>query len=290
MVAQQFDPQAFRRWLAYNAAPGLHRAEPGTAQTRLLQAVSLAVGESALATLPVVAGGVLSGSGAASALQLDDAYTAASGPARSTALQQSPATGCAMLMTLARNKCGYDPSTPAVLGSAPAFLGYVNQILVCPLFSAALNDEVTPTFSGPWPQVIQQIAGYYVGLGASDLALVQQSLWNIAGAAASSPSTNQTVNVFSQSTLDVSGQISVFMYHTLVNMVTTVTPGGKHEPDTVANQAQLTLYRVKLQFDSQNWAAQADAVQQQTDASLRSWLGQCSTPQGGLPVNWLPHG
>ena len=56
----------------------------------------------------------------------------------------------------------------------------------------------------------------------------------------------------------------------------------------LTNQAQLTLYRVQLRFDSVNWAAQAAAVQQQTDASLRAWLGQCSTPQGGLSVKWMP--
>ena len=93
--------------------------------------------------------------------------------------------------------------------------------------------------------------------------------------------------MFSQATLNAASEVDVYMYHTYVQMKTTVHHGGKHEPDTVSNQTSLSLYRVQLRFDSSQWPSQAAQVHQMTDQSLREWLSN-SSPQGSLVTGWAP--
>jgi hypothetical protein len=193
-----------------------------------------------------------------------------------------------MMLTMARQASGYDPNVPAQTSSVPDFLHYVNQVLLNPIFTTILNDTISPGLSGDWGTAINQIAGYYVGIPAGDIGVITQSLYGIAAAASSNPSTNQTMNMFSQATLNVDSTISVYMYHTCVQMITTVHKGGKHEPDTVSNQTSLSLNRVHLGFNSDQWAAQAANVYQSTQQSLTDWLANNSTPAGSLPANWHP--
>lgn len=238
---------------------------------------------------PVVSNGILSGVGAQVALQRDAIYISAPSPDSAlTALQQSPITGCSMLLTLAREKSGYDPTLPAQAGTLFKFFAYVNQILQCPLYAQVLNDHINPGFSGDWNNVINQIMGYYVGIADFDRNILRQSLVDVAAAASSSPSTNQVMNVFSQATINVAQDVMVYLYCTNVQMVTTVSSGGKNEPDRVNNQASLSLYRVQMRFDQYNWPAQAAAVYRETQQSLADWLAFGSTPVGALPSDWHP--
>lgn len=275
-----FDQTAFDRWLVANS--------PGHGGARLPLSPQVASLAAALATTPVVIDSALTGAYAQQALEADNAYVHAPPSEAVAKLQESPATGCSMLLTLAREQSGYDPASPAQLGSVQAFYDYVNQILLCPLFTTILNDHIEPRFSGGWSQVIDQIVGFYEGIPAREVDALRQSLTTIAAAASSNPSTNQTMNMFSQATLNVDEQIDVYVYHTFVQMVTNVHKGGKNEPDTVSNQAALSLYRVRLRFDSANWPPQAEKVHEQTEQSLSDWLANNSTPPGSLPPDWHP--
>ncbi|PWC40157.1 hypothetical protein [Azospirillum sp. TSO22-1] len=281
-----FDQSAFHAWLRANSPSNGPLSLTDEPVLLAQQALTLLA---AYPDRPVVANGILSGCGAQSALRLDADYVhARPGNDAVAALQRSPVTGCSMLLTLAREKSGYDPSVPAQAGSLAMFFNYVNQILKCPLFSQVLNDHIAPTFSGDWNNTINQIIGYYVGIPDYDLSALRQSLVNVAAAASSNPSTNQTLNVFSQSTINVNADTRVYLYSTNVQMVTTVTSGGKHEPDRVSNQANLSLYRVQMRFDAAQWPAQAAAVYGETQQSLADWLAFGSTPSGSLPSDWHP--
>ncbi len=273
-----FDQDAFDLWLEANTPGGRVELDP-----------SMMFLATALAVTPVLSSSALTGSNAQQALQLDSAYSSAEPSEAVEKLQQSPATGCTMLLTLAREKSGYDPTLPAQTGSVQKFLSYVNQVLLCPLFGTILNDHIAPEFSGNWNNVINQIASYYVGIPEGDIDTLKQSLNSIAAAASSNPSTDETLNMFSQATLNVDrNNIDVYMYHTYVQMKTTIHSGGKHEPDKVSNQAFLSLYRVHLSFNSAEWPRQAANVHQQTEQSLSDWLANNSTPTGSLPANWHP--
>lgn len=277
----EFDPDAFDRWLEANSPSG---------KTRTTQEIKpkVAFTANALVATPVVSHSALTGWNAQQVLQLDRAYSNAQPSEAVQKLEQSPATGCTMILTLAREQSGYDPTVPAQTGSVEKFLSYVNQVLLCPLFRTILNDHIQPGFSGDWNSVIEQIASYYVGIPDDDIYTLKQSLSAIAAAASSSPSTNQTMNMFSQATLNANSDIDVYMYHTFIQMKTTVHQGGKHEPDKVSNQASLSLYRVQLGFNSQEWPGQAEKVHEQTQQSLADWLANNSTPVGSLPTNWSP--
>jgi hypothetical protein len=248
----------------------------------------LAKALAATAGQPTIINGALVGPDAQSALALDQDYINATGANRLTKLQNSPATGCVKLITLARLASGYNAATPAAAGSSQMFLSFVNQILICPLFTQIINDTLTPSFSGSWSTVIDQIASYYVGLAPNDLAAIRDSLAVVGHAASSNPATNQTYNVFAQATLSAASEIDVFMYFTYVQMRTTVHHGGKHEPDTVSNQANMTLYRAKLRFNSAAWPEQAAQVEQKSNESLHGWLNSVSTPKGNVAPGWHP--
>jgi hypothetical protein len=281
-----FNQSAFDAWLEANARSSEPLSlEKGTVslvhEVRSLLATSI--------DRPVVSNGILSGSGAQDALHRDAVYVNATpGNNSVAALRQSPVTGCSMLMTLARKKSGYDPSVPAQAGSLTMFFNYVNQILLCPLFSVVLNDHIAPAFSGDWNNAINQIMSYYVGIPESDLYVLRQSLVNVAAAASSNPSTNQTLNLFSQSTINVGAEVAVYLYCSNVQMVTNVSHGGKNQPDRVSNQANFSLYRIKLVFSSAQWPAQAPAVYAETQQSLADWLSFGSTRTGSLAADWHP--
>lgn len=278
-----FKEEIFARWLKANSLGGT-----GMRTEEEQRKLASSFGGEASAGEPVVLNSILVGSRAQEALQLDAAYSTALGSEAVAKLQESPATGCTMLLTLAREQSGYDPTLPAQAGSATKFLAYVQQVLVCPLFSVILNDHITPGFSGDWNSVIDQMVTYFPQIPEEDLTVLKNGLYEIAAAASSSPATNETLNMFSQATLIVDVEIDVCMYQTTVQMKTTVHTGGKHEPDTVSNQASLSLYRVHLRFNSAEWPGQAEDVHKQCQQSLDDWLANNATPVGSLSADWRP--
>jgi hypothetical protein len=278
-----FDQKSFDLWLQANSPGG---AALGIWTPPKAIVASFIAGASS--GNPVVSNGNLVGSQAQEALRLDAAYAKAPPPEAVPRLQESPATGCTMLLTLARQKSGYNPAIPAQAGSTQKFLDYLQQVLVCPLFMAILNEHLNPQFSGDWNNVINQILGYYPKMPPADLQVLRDGLYRIAAAASSNPSTDQTLDMFSQTTLSVDADIDVYMYQTHVKMTTSVSHGGKHEPDRVSNQTQMDLYRVQLRFRASQWPAQAATVHEQTQDSLADWLATNSTPAGPLATGWRP--
>jgi hypothetical protein len=240
---------------------------------------------------PVVPYAKLTGANAYACLLADHKVQQArmSGNSQSVlaALKDSPGTGCAMVLTLAQQSSGYVPTDPAAAGNIGGFINYVNEILKCPVFSTLIRDHVTPNLSGnDWGSVIDSIVSYYPGLDAIQTNEIRNSLWALARAASSWPSTSQTQNLFVQNTLDTNEGLRVYIYKSFINMRTDVHQGGKNSPDTVANNASLTLWRVQLRFDENEWPHYAAAIVDKTTVSLEAWLNGNSTSQGPIPPNW----
>lgn len=279
----EVDVESFKEWVARNSSAGIVTANYETLHS-LLETATLAQGQ------PVVSNGRLVGPGAQEALLADQnvQQARASGDEQAVlnALAVSPATGCAMVLTLAMQASGYNPASPAAAGNLAGFASYVQQVLLCPVFSAQINDRVQLNTQGDWNSVINQIVSYYVGIAASDLDHIRSGLLSLAQAASSNPSTNQTENLFVQNTLNAGSQLVVYMYQSFVQMNTTVQSGGKHSPDTVTNNAQLALSRVVLVFNSGSWPAYSLIIMPHTSASLEDWLNNTTTPQGSVAVNW----
>ncbi|WP_027820911.1 hypothetical protein [Paraburkholderia bannensis] len=288
---------AFQQWVVRNRHP--READPARAIAGAIAVASpqLLVTQAHIERLvagangqPVVSNGKLVGPNARQALAADLAVChARAGSDKSlqqASLAASPATGCAMVMSLAQRASGFNPSSPAAAGNLNGFLAYVSQLLQCPLFSAELKDEVAPNMSGDWNSVINQIVGYYAGIADQDTQDIRAGLWSLAQAASSTPSTNETQNLFTQNTLNAGTDLRVYLYQSYIDMRTDVEHGGKHSPDTVTNNASLQLWRTILRFDSQRWPAYAPLIANETDASLQSWLNDTTTPQGPVKVNW----
>ena len=239
---------------------------------------------------PVVASSRLTGPNANAALEFDAAVQRAralNDPALvAQSIAASPATGCAMVMTVAMNACGYNPAAPGAAANVAGYEKYIVALSGCPLLTMQLNDVISPNMSGDWGSVIGQIVSNYTGISAADLGQLRSSLWSIAQAASGSPGTNETLNLFVQNTLNAGDDLVLYLYDGAVAMVTTVQSGGKHSPDTVTNNAAFQLHRNIFTFDSAGWPAYAPLMIPRTTATLTSWLANNATPQGTLPVNW----
>ena len=278
-MERAFDQAAFAQWLTANSKAG--PPLPKTLQRLALSDVD--------PSRPVVANGILSGPLAAQALERDRDYVQAPAPDKLAALRIAPVTGCSMLLTMAREKSGYDCQTPGQPDGELKFMQYIEQIVFCPLFHKDYDDVIANRFEGDWNNVINTIADFYVGISDSDRETLRQSMRAVAAAASSSPSTVEQICTFFQSTIDSSDRIASFFYYMNVRMVTYVDHGGKNEPDRVRNQAELRLHRVKMWFDAPQWPSQAEAVYRETQSSLADWLDSNSTPVGALPSNWHPY-
>lgn len=277
-MQRAFDTVAFDAWLKTNAK----RSPP--LRPDLTHVPHLALDPNR----PVITNGILAGTQAERALQADRAYMAAPAAEKVEALKVAPATGCSMLLTLAREKAGYNPLEPAGPDSELKFMRYIYQIIVCPLFRKDIDDRITNVFDGDWNTVIEKIVSLYDGLPEQDKALLRKSLLSVAAAASSNPSTTEEICTFFQSTIDASTVIGTFLYYMNVKMVTYVDHGGKNEPDRVRNQADLVLHRVKMSFDAGQWAGQAQNVYRETQSSLSDWLANNSSPNGTMPRDWHP--
>jgi hypothetical protein len=278
-INMEVDTAKFAEWVERNAAPSPHhRSET------IVMGLANAVGS------PIVANSKLVGPNAQDALARDMDVQRARASNNSQlfreTLASSPATGCAMVMSLAIQASGYNPSSPAATGNFSGFNAYVDQIVQCPVFSIRVRDAVNPTMSGDWNAIVHQIASEYVGISSDDLSHIVAGLYSLAQAASSTPGANETQTLFVQNTLNAGAGITLYMYWSHVQMVTNVQSGGKHSPDTVTNNASLTLYRNVLQFNSGAWPSYAPIIIPKTAASLQGWLNDTTTPQGPVPVNW----
>lgn len=241
--------------------------------------------------IPVVSNSRIVGSGVSAAMNTDAAYAAArqSGD-MDAALQHlsvSPATGCAMILSLAQSASGYNPASPDASTDTDGFNRYLTSVLSCPVIQTELNDHLSLDWKDDWHSVVDRIAAYYVGLDAQDVDVIRNGLWTIARAAASSPNTNEAENLFVQSALNLNGSVKIYLYRSSVTMKQDVHRGsGKNAPTVSSDQTHFSLYRTVLDFDSQNWPAYAEFILPRTDASLNSWLADNTTPEGTVPVNW----
>jgi hypothetical protein len=283
--------EAFTRWVERNTDPRKRSAQAGggpvVSNSQLLGAAAALAAQAGGG--PVVSNSQLMGSRCQDALAADRRVQAARKVSNQAALETltlSPATGCAMTMNLAIQASGYNPAAATAAGNRAGFLSYVDQLLQCPAFSVRLRDQVNPGMSGDWGAVISQIASFYVGISGDDLNHIRNSLYALAQAASSTPGANETMTLFVQCALNVSDDLNVYMYWSQVQMVTHVDHGGKHSPDTVTNNASLSLNRNVLAFNSRAWATYAPIIFPQTTASLESWLNDTTTPQGPVPVKW----
>lgn len=280
------DLEEFEQWVERNATPSQERAATELS-SRALTALALSA-----TSQPVVANSKLTGPDAQQVLQADQAYILARNANDPVLAEQklaaSPATGCAMCLSLAQIAAGYNPADPSAAGNLAGFLAYVQEIMRCPIFVTTLNDTVDIAWQSDWNSIVNAIASYYVGISDDEKATIGNSLWTLARAAASNPNTNQTDNLFVQSTLNSdSGNLGVYIYKSSVLVREERHRGsGKNAPTRTADTASLTLYRTVLSFQTAGWPAYSKIIMPKTNASLSSWLTDNSTPQGTVPVDW----
>jgi hypothetical protein len=180
------DIASFERWVAANSGRSARSRARAAADSASAAGLGAAPHLVSLATAagepPLVSHSLLVGTNAGQALTQDQAVEAArraggadSQPARQ-ALAASPATGCAMVLTLAQRASGFNPASPAAPGNVDGYLAFVGQVLLCPAFAPLVRDQVAPGMSGDWTSVVEQIASYYVGLAPQQLAEIRVGL------------------------------------------------------------------------------------------------------------------
>lgn len=241
--------------------------------------------------LPVVVSARLIGSGAGTALQKDQAYLEARNAGQMKAarsrLVESPATGCAMIMTLARNASGFNPRNLNQSDNQARFQDYLQQLFNCPVLHTAVNDRKEMNWSADWGTIVDKILEHYQGIAAQDRENIKNSLWSLAHAAASSPNTNEQLNLFVQNSIEIEGSIKIYLYKSFVLMRQDKHKGsGKNAPTRIKNEAYFQLYRVIMDFDQAGWPAYAPTIMERTNTSLTDWLGENTTPQGNAAVHW----
>ncbi|MFT5971145.1 MAG: hypothetical protein ACI8ZO_001664, partial [Flavobacteriales bacterium] len=129
---------------------------------------------------PVVSNAKLTGSGVSNALSADEYFVSLRDSGKISAAQKalavSPATGCAMCMSLAAEGSGFNPASPAQAGNMTGFLNYVNQLDQCPILHNELNDSPSVSWGSDWNTTINNILSYYVGIDQSSLNEIRNSL------------------------------------------------------------------------------------------------------------------
>lgn len=281
--------EAFKQWVTHNARPSTvpHINNTASSEITLHVKTMLAIADGQ----PVVPNSKLIGTNIDAALRADYKVQLARASGDQKALQQalevSPATGCAMVLSLAQQASGYNPMDPSAPGNLNCFLAYINQILLCPVFSSLIRDQVAPNMSGNWNSVIDSIVGFYPGLAGDQENDLRNGLWSLARAASSWPSANQTQNLFVQNTINSSADLTVYLYKSFINMRTDVQSGGKHSPDTVTNNASLSLWRAVLKFDINSWPSYAPIIMDKTNTSLEGWLNGNNVSKGPVAINWI---
>ncbi len=239
---------------------------------------------------PVVSNAKLTGPGATSALEADEHYVSlrASGKTLDAekALALSPATGCAMCMSLAAESSDFNPASPAQAGNLTGFLNYVNELFKCPILNNELNDSPSVTWGSDWETTITNILSYYVGIDQSSLNQIRMSLRDCARAAASNPNTTQRTDLFVQNTMHIGEDLKVYLYKSFIEMIYVSKDGGKNEPDIRRDETHFKIYRVIFDFKQSEWPDYAKIIMPQTDASLDSWLNNNSPSQNIKPINW----
>lgn len=239
---------------------------------------------------PVVSNAKLTGPDAASAIAADEQFISLrdSGniPAAQKALAVSPATGCAMCMSLAAEGSGFNPASPAQAGNLNGFLNYVKQLEQCPILNNELNDSPSVSWGTDWDTTINNILSYYVGIDQSSLNEIRNSLRDCARAAASNPNTTQTTDLFVQNAMNIDGNIKVYLYKSFIEMVYVSKDGGKNEPDIRKDETSFKIYRVIFDFDQSQWPEYSKILMPKTNSSLNSWLNDNSPDQNSKPINW----
>ena len=239
---------------------------------------------------PVVSNAKLTGSGASSAMCADEHFVSLRDSGQTLAAQEalavSPATGCAMCMSLAAEGSGFNPASPAQAGNMTGFLNYVNQLYQCPVLHNELNDSPSVSWGSDWETTINNILSYYVGIDPSSLNEIRNSLRDCARAAASNPNTTQRTDLFVQNTMNVGGDLKVYLYKSFIEMVYVSKDGGKNEPNIRRDETHFKIYRVIFDFDQSKWPEYSKIIMPKTNSSLNSWLNDNSPAQNAKPINW----
>lgn len=239
---------------------------------------------------PVVSNAKLIGSGASSAMSADALYVSLRNSGDTVTAQKalavSPATGCAMCLSLAAEGSGFNPASPAQAGNMSGFLNYINQLYQCPILNNQLNDSPSVSWGSDWNTTITNILSYYVGIAPTDLTEIHNSLWDCARAAASNPNTTQKTDLFVQNTMNIGGDLKVYLYKSFIQMIYVSKGGGKNEPDIRRDETNFKIYRVIFDFDESRWPDYSKTIISKTNASLNSWLNDNSPAQNAKPINW----
>jgi hypothetical protein len=148
------------------------------------------------------------------------------------------------------------------------YYNYIRAIDANPMFDLFQADEVAYTrTSEDWPAVVEAIADLFEGVSSEDKKLVEQSLVQMAAAAAARERRKPTKNIFAQNTLLVDDdRIEYSVYSGLVELA----------PEKSKSRVTTTTFRIlraRFEFHKVAWnEITATAVAECHFRSLTHWL------------------
>ncbi len=196
------------------------------------------------------------------------------------AFSQSPATGCASLLDLARTKSGYNPLGPAPADAAASYnaiLPWMNTLMngITPgLFLRDYDNWVNIGGSGNWPDYVNQAVNTYVGISEPDKARLSASIQQLVNAAYSMPNQPETITMLQNSIqANTDGSVSVYFYSTFAQIIYSVG-SGKNATSQLGTTFQ--IYRSKMNLQLSVYQSQAAAIANQKLSLVKSWLNNMS--------------
>lgn len=193
----------------------------------------------------------------------------------------NPALGAANLANMARVSAGYNPTDLSNAGaSTTQYQAFVQKLVNCPLFILKLSDHqsITKT-SSDWNTMIDAIANTFEGIADKDKNSIVSGLKNLAQAASSKMSTEETESVFVQNVINVDNVISYYLYSSKTSFVEKKGKGY----DT--KQSSFDILKLRLEFQTDLWPMYWQKVKAAFDGSIDDWLkGNKTSTAGTKPI------
>ncbi|PYG90370.1 hypothetical protein LY28_00253 [Ruminiclostridium sufflavum DSM 19573] len=201
----------------------------------------------------------------------------ASGALSNTDWASNPALGAANLANMARVSAGYNPTDLDNAGSTTTqYQAFVQKLVNCPLFIIKLSDHqsITKT-SSDWNTMIDSIADTFEGIADKDKNSIVTGLKNLAQAASSKMSTEETESVFVQNVINVDNVVSYYLYSSKTSFIEQKGKGY----DT--KQSSFDILKLRLEFQSDLWPMYWQKVKAAFDGSIDDWLNDNKTSTAG---------
>lgn len=185
--------------------------------------------------------------------------------------KKAPLNGCLSVMTMARNKAGFDPTNIDDDKGKEKFLAYKEKLQSAPFFFLRASEASHVEHKEKdWNKAVDMIVNLYDGISTADKEAVKKSIAALASAAMSQAGIKETKNLFVQSTIEYSKNIIVYIYWSYIIME---YKDGK----STSMQSQVDINKLKLEFDSVMWPYYSDIVYSKTVESIEDWVEENTT-------------